>query len=152
MRRKSGVADSATPKTIAPKERLTVLQNAITGEGDSTTLGKAGGLAALETIPNKETAATLADMMLSSPVPKTRGFMVQRSINEVAPGSVSEDGKIGPKTIEAYAALSADPRQREALLNAFADVRIADVEQTGVVSPAEFAGWRKRIDHFRFRK
>ena len=152
VRKKLKLDSALTPKTISPEDRVRAFVEAFTSKGDSSTLGYSGGLDALARIPDKQAATALADMMLSSPKPDTRGFMLQRSINAVAPDSVSEDGVIGAKTIDAYAALSADPRQREALLNAFADVRIADVEQTGVVSPAEFAGWRKRIDHFRFRK
>lgn len=142
---------SKPPKDLKPEEQVAILQEIHNDPNDSRSLGPVGGFESLERIGDAE-AAALADAFYASPSSETRVEVIQRAVNAVDPGAVDADGQMVPETFDAYTRLARDPATKGKLLDALADARWNDVRASGVITSHEAAGWRTRIDHFRFRK
>ena len=104
-----------------------------------------GGHMALAGLPDSETAAAFADAMFRHGR-RNGARVVQRAINNVAQGTVTEDGRMGPQTFNAYRALTANPATRQRLLDSLANERIR-ISQN---SP-NLVGETARFNHFRFQ-
>ena len=100
---------------------------------------------ALAGLPDSETAAAFADAMFRHGR-RNGARVVQRAINNVAQGTVTEDGRMGPQTFNAYRALTANPATRQRLLDSLANERIR-ISQN---SP-NLVGETARFNHFRFQ-
>ena len=130
----AGIASDLDPKDLSLSERAEIYHAHL-----DDVFRRVGGSAALAGIGDGQAAAALADAEFQHGEPKGTAA-VQRAINAVAPGSVDVDGRMGPKTLDAYKGLSADPETRNELLDALTD------ERKRIAAPRT----HERIDHFRF--
>ena len=151
------------PKDLTPEQRIGVYRlhfNTFWEKGAKAVgerIGKPGmeGYEVLEYIGNEEAAAALADTFFrggrGSVEKGSAAWITQRAINKslgaLREPLIVEDGRFGSGSIEAFKALSSDPRTRKQLLDNLAEER----RKVWEGSP-NFEGEAARADHFRMER
>ncbi|MBF0247746.1 MAG: hypothetical protein HQL36_06695 [Alphaproteobacteria bacterium] len=107
-------------------------------------LHSVGGSKALNGLPDRHSAQTLADTVYRQ---GHRGAAesIQKAANRVKPGAISLDMRFGPQTFEAYKALASDPKTRDRFYQALAEERWNYVQNL----PGHGPGDKLRADYFR---
>lgn len=130
------------PNQLSIPERAAVYRHYFDDVLASTarSTGAASGSRVLDKVGNAGAAAALDDTLFRHG--RAGGArLIQRAVNSTAgAGTVTEDGKMGPATFEAFRRLVQDGESRTRLLDRLATLR----KETG--EPGEAA----RFDHFRF--
>ncbi len=114
-----GIPADIQPSQLTYAQRLDVYR----AHADlMTVLGKMGGAVALEKIGDQKAAMALSDVLFRGGG-SGGAKLLQGAINRVDPGRVTEDGKMGPETFEAFRSLAEDESTRCKMLRALADLR-----------------------------
>ncbi|BAE53059.1 hypothetical protein amb4255 [Paramagnetospirillum magneticum AMB-1] len=129
-----GLEKTTTPAKLSNEQRAAVMRYKL----DQEELGHAGGIKALESFGDAQSAAAMADTLYRHggvDGPK----LLQGAINDVKPGAVPKTGYMGKQTLEAYGRLASSPETKGRLLDALAKRRTT-------VAPYEKA----RFDYYRY--
>lgn len=151
-RRLEGIDPAKPPEDLTLGERAQVYR-AVIDEG----LEPAGGIAALNRMPDREAAAALADTFFmhggargtkdgkSNDIRDSGPVIAQKAVREVqqriGQEPIALDGRFGPKSLDAFRDLSDDPETRRMLLEELARQRKA---------VRQYEPERTRIDQFKF--
>ena len=128
-----------------------------------------GKSAALNHVGDDEAAAALADSLFRHGGGRPGNRVIQKAINDVAPGRVAVDGVLRNDTIAAYGEFAREPATKRALLDALAERRMEALKDEAIAnlkrkaieqgkSPDEVdtenvpinKGDIDRVEHFRF--
>ncbi len=100
--------------------------------------GVDGGMKGLDKIDNKDDAAALAHVIYHKG--DTGGArLIQKAINQTTPDEkVATDGKMGNKTLDAFAKLANDPSKRDSLMNKLRVLWVGASKESGEKSMADY--------------
>lgn len=137
----TGIAKGTSPGDLSAEDRAAIYRAYI-----DDVLHTVGGRKALESISDDTAAEALADtLFMHGRADGTKA--IQSAIDNVRPGIVRIDGRMGPATLETFVRLSSNEKTRNALLDALANARGELVSG----HPNE-RGMRRRFDQFRSQK
>lgn len=137
----TGIEKDSLPGDLSAEHRAAIYRAYI-----DDVLHTVGGRKALENIRDDMAAEALADaLFMHGRADGTNA--IQSAIDNVLPGAVRIDGRMGPATLDAFVRLSSNERTRNALLDALANAR----GELASGHPNE-RGMRRRFDQFRSQK
>ncbi|ARJ64899.1 hypothetical protein WV31_04020 [Magnetospirillum sp. ME-1] len=113
-----GLEGIATPNLLTLPQRAAIYRDYF----DRALRGVDGGHRALEAIGNPFAASALADTLFRFG-PKGGTEMIQRALDQVMPGVVGLDGRMGPGTFGVYREFATNPATRGQLLDALQRIR-----------------------------